>query len=60
MADITAPRHLSPPRRHRTYPRVLKRAWANKYRVRKPGDTGTRHTGPPTIKLAPPALARSN
>jgi hypothetical protein len=59
MAAITAPRHLNPPRRHRTYPRVIKRAWANKYRVKKPADTGTRHTGPPTIKLTPPVPSRS-
>ena len=54
MAGMTTPRHLNPPRRHRTYPRVIKRAWASKYRVKKPADTGTRHTSPPTIKLAQP------
>jgi hypothetical protein len=59
LAGITKRRHLNPPRRHRTYPRVIKRAWANKYRVKKPGDAGTRHTGPPTIKLVRSTPARS-
>lgn len=49
MADIT--RKLNPKRRHRTYPRVVKRARHNSYRVKRPGDTGTRHDRPPTIKL---------
>ena len=38
-------------RRHRSYPRVIRRAWHNSYRVKRPGDTGTRYHGPPTIKL---------
>jgi hypothetical protein len=52
MADITRKRNLNPRRRHRSYPRVVKRARHNSYRVRKPGDNGTRHNGPPTILLA--------
>jgi hypothetical protein len=56
-ADITAARNLNPPRRHRTYPRVVKRGRHNAYRVKKPGDRGTRHHGPPTIILANPAKA---
>jgi hypothetical protein len=32
-------------------PRVVKRARHNSYRVKKPADHGTRHTGPATIKL---------
>jgi hypothetical protein len=52
MADITRKRHLNPKRRHRTYPRVVKRARHNYYRVKKPTDTGTRHHSPPTITLA--------
>ena len=32
-------------------PRVIKRARRNSYRVRRPGDHGTRHGGPATIKL---------
>jgi hypothetical protein len=52
MADITRKRNLNPERRHRTYPRVVKRGRHNSYRVKKPGDTGTRHDGPPTIRLA--------
>ena len=51
MADITRKKHLNPQRRHRTYPRVIKRARHNSYRVKRPGDHGTRHTGPATIKL---------
>lgn len=50
MADITSPRHLNS-RRERTYPRVVKRARHNSYRVKKPGDHGTRHESPPTIHL---------
>lgn len=42
---------LSPPRRMRTCPRVIKRARHNSYRVKRPGDTSTTHPGPPTIKL---------
>ena len=53
MADITAPRNLNK-RRERTYPRVIKRGRHNAYRVKKPGDHGTRHNGPPTIRLANP------
>jgi hypothetical protein len=57
MADITRRRNLNPPRRHRTYPRVVKRARHNHYRVKRSGDRGTRHAGPPTIALVnlPPA-----
>ena len=51
MADITARRNLNPQRRHRTYPRVVKRIRHNQYRVKRAHDTGTRHTGPPTITL---------
>ena len=53
MAAITGSRHLSR-RRHRTYPRAIKRIRRNAYRDKKPGDTGTRHDGPATIKLASP------
>lgn len=52
MTDITRPRNLNPKRRHRTYPRVIKRARHNSYRVKRPTDTGTRHHGPATIALA--------
>jgi hypothetical protein len=50
MADITSPRNLNQ-RRERTYPRVVKRARHNSYRVKRPGDHGTRHDSPPTITL---------
>ena len=52
MADITRKPALSPPRRHRAYPRVIKRARHNSYRVKRPSDHGIRYTGPPAIKLA--------
>jgi hypothetical protein len=55
MADITRPRNLNSGRRHRTYPRVVKRSRHNFYRVKKPADKGTRHHGPPTIRLTHPA-----
>ena len=51
MTDITASRNLSPRRRHRAYPRVIKRARHNSYRVKRPSDNGTRYHGPPTIVL---------
>jgi hypothetical protein len=51
MADITSRKNLNPGRRDRSYPRVVKRARHNHYRVKKPGDTGTRHDRPPTIVL---------
>jgi hypothetical protein len=66
MADITRNNHLNPSRRHRTYPRVIKRARHNSYRVKRPGDHGTRHPGPATISLVnlrpltPAALSTRN
>jgi hypothetical protein len=51
MADITRRKNLNPRRRDRTYPRVVKRARHNSYRVKKPSDHGTRHDGPAKIKL---------
>jgi hypothetical protein len=51
MADITSPRNLNPARRHRSYPRVIRRARHNSYRVKRPGDIGIRYHGPPTIRL---------
>jgi hypothetical protein len=59
MADITNPRNLNPARRHRSYPRMVKRARHNSYRVKRPGDTGTRYDGPAAVCLANPAQARS-
>jgi hypothetical protein len=51
--DITRTKHLNPKRRHRSYPRAVKRARHNSYRVKKPGDVGMRHDGgPATISLA--------
>jgi hypothetical protein len=54
MASITRAKNLNPRRRHRTCPRVVKRARHNSYRVKKPGDRSTRHDGPPAIKLLSP------
>jgi hypothetical protein len=51
MADITRRKNLNPPRRDRTYPRVVKRARHNSYRIKRSSDTGTRHDGLATIKL---------
>ncbi len=52
MADITARRNLNPRRRHRSYPRVIKRARHNHYPIKTPTDTGVRHDHPPTITIA--------
>jgi hypothetical protein len=57
MAAITGPRHLNV-RRERTYPRAVKRARHNSYPVKKPGQHGTRHEAPATIKLVNPILTR--
>ena len=60
MTGITAKRHLNPVRKDRTYPRVVKRARHNSYRVKRRTDAGIRHHRPATIKLAnalPLALA---
>ena len=54
MTGITRKKNLNPERRHRTYPRVVKRARHNSYRVKKPGDKGTRHDRPPTTVLVNP------
>jgi hypothetical protein len=51
MADITAARNLNPRRRHRSYPRVLKRHRHSRYRLKQPTDTGTCYPGPATIKI---------
>jgi hypothetical protein len=51
-ADITRKRNLNPERRHRSYPRVVKRGRHNSYRVKRSTDVGVRHDGPPTVELA--------
>jgi hypothetical protein len=56
MAGITGPRHLNK-RRERSHPRVIKRP-PQQFPVKKPGQHGTRHAAPPTIKLASPILTR--
>jgi hypothetical protein len=50
--DIARNKHLNPKRRDRSYPRVIKRARHNSYRVKRPGDVGVRHDGPAVINLA--------
>jgi hypothetical protein len=55
MADITRPANLNPARRHRSYPRAVKRARHNAYRLKRPGETGTTHNGPPAITLRIPS-----
>ena len=58
MAGITDAKHLNK-RRERSYPRVVKRARHNHYPVKKPGQHGTRHDAPPTIRLANPVPTRA-
>ncbi|TDD59064.1 hypothetical protein E1298_46850 [Actinomadura rubrisoli] len=45
----------NPPRRMRTYPRVVKRQRHNSFRVKKSTDHGVRHPRPPEIYLFSPA-----
>lgn len=59
MNEITDPRKLNT-RRERSYPRVVKRARHNSYRVKKPGQHGIRHHARPTIKLCNPVLTSKN
>jgi hypothetical protein len=59
MADITDSRKLNT-KRERSYPRVVKRARHNSYRVKKPGQHGTRHDAPASIQLVNHALNRDN
>jgi hypothetical protein len=47
-------RNLNPRRPDRSYPRVVKRWRTSHYALKKPGDHGTRHNGPPVIRLANP------
>lgn len=49
--QITARRNRNPIR-HRSYPRVVKRRSHNHFPVKRRTDTGTRHTGPPVVRLA--------
>ncbi|WP_196470134.1 IS4 family transposase [Planomonospora sp. ID91781] len=48
---VGRPRNRNPERRHRTYPRSVKRTRRSSYRERRPSDKGIRHTGPPTVQL---------
>ena len=52
LAALTAKRNLNPKRRHRSYPRAVKRARHNSYRVKTTADVGIRHDSPATIQLA--------
>jgi hypothetical protein len=49
LTDITT--KTIPTRRHRTCPRAVKRARHNSYRVKRPDERSTHHTGPPTINI---------
>ena len=60
MTSITAKRHLNPVRKDRTYPRVVKRARHNSYRVKRPSDKIIRHDGPPELHLISVDLALSS
>jgi len=51
MTDITRRRNLNPKRRHRSYPRVVKRGRHNSYRIKRPTDIGIRHSEPAVIEL---------
>ncbi|MFI6888830.1 IS4 family transposase [Streptosporangium canum] len=48
---VGRPRNRNPERRHRTYPRSVKRTRRSSYRERRPSDKGIRHAGPPTVQL---------
>ncbi|MCQ9179870.1 hypothetical protein KMT30_12715 [Streptomyces sp. IBSBF 2953] len=52
LRDITRTKNLNPPRRRRSYPRVVKRARHNSYRLKRPEDHGQRHRQPPTVRIA--------
>jgi hypothetical protein len=49
--QVSRPRNRNPERRHRTYPRSVKRTRRSSYRERRPSDKGIRHAGPPTVQL---------
>jgi hypothetical protein len=51
MAEITRKRNLNPRRPGRSYPRAVKRRRVSPYRVKTPDDHGTRHNGPPVIRI---------
>ena len=42
----------NPPRRHRTYPRVVTRHRAHSHRIKRPTDRGQRHYTPPKIHIS--------
>jgi hypothetical protein len=56
-AAITSPKHLNK-RRERSYPRVVKRARHNSYRVKKPGQHRTRHDAPAKARKSHPDQGR--
>jgi hypothetical protein len=60
MDDITRKSTSTPDAGTGPTPRVIKRGRHNSCRVKRPGDHGTRHSGPAAIKLVSlplPALA---
>jgi hypothetical protein len=58
LATLTDPRNLVEMRRNRSYPRVVKRARHNSYRVKTSHDTGRRHDRPTVIELPNKAHTR--
>ncbi|WP_326750793.1 hypothetical protein OIE73_00885 [Streptomyces hirsutus] len=63
LAMLAAHRNCNPEWSQRSYPRVVKRARHNSYRVKRATDAGIRHAGPPIGKFAflgtPPTTSRS-
>lgn len=53
VLQVGRPRNRNPSRRHRSYPRAVKRARRSSYRERRPSDKGIRHAGPPAVALLP-------
>ena len=51
VRKLTAKRSLNPARRHRSYPRVVKRARHNSWRVKRATDVGRKHPGPPALAI---------
>jgi hypothetical protein len=51
--QVGRPHNRNPSRRHRSYPRAVKRTRRSSYRERRPSDKSIRHAGPPTVTLLP-------
>ncbi|MCK2216368.1 IS4 family transposase [Actinomadura sp. ATCC 31491] len=53
LHQVAHRRNVNPRRRHRSYPRAVKRSRRSSYRERRPSDKGIRYAGPPTVALLP-------